>query len=92
MPDRDFSLPPKSPKRVPILDMNKKSYYVPKNYCDTLPTPPSLNPNKIYSDFSKTPRGIDFSKITGRKALRQVSVLTHLVLVPKIETVQAINY
>ena len=32
---------------------------------DQLPTPPSLNSNKIYSSFEGK-KGIDFSKISGR--------------------------
>ncbi|CAI2363069.1 unnamed protein product [Moneuplotes crassus] len=42
------------------------SNYTPKNDNDDLPTPIALNPNKVYSTFDLPPKGIDFSKVTGR--------------------------
>ena len=43
---------------------------IPKNPQDDLPTPHALNPDKIRSDFDCTPKGIDFSKISGRTFVR----------------------
>ena len=61
-------------RKVPVIDFSKYKGWIPEKK-DDLPTPIALNPKKIRSDFDKTPKGIDFSKISGRTFVRYLKLI-----------------